>query len=378
MSADLTPTPSLATPQRRHLRLAQSGLAFAVLLLIQVLLLIEAHLGLIDGSAVAPYIAVSTLSSLGLYALVRTGWSERVSSEPSLSMPQMVVAQACTVWAYALAGPGRGALLPLMVLILAFGLFALKEETARGLALLGILMLAVVTGGLALRDPVAAPPATEAAHWLFTAVAMAAMSVLARRLGRMRQRLRERQSELSEALAQIKALATRDALTGLLNRRAMLEELQREARRAARHGHRLSLVLVDLDHFKRVNDSLGHRCGDRVLQTFASLAIEELRSTDRVGRWGGEEFLLMMPQTDPAEARAAVERIRQRLRRSRVDGAPESLVISFSAGLAWCHGEADVDAAIDRADLAMYAAKSAGRDRLISADEGLRRDAVQA
>lgn len=353
---------------RRRLRMAQSGLAFGVLLAMQVLLLIEAHAGLINPDPVPTFIAVSTLVSSTLYVLVRSGLSERISRDPSLSVPQMIVAMACTAWAYALAGPARAALLPLMPLILVFSMFVLNQASALGPVLLGSAMLALAAGALALDDPASYPPMIEAAHWLFTTVAMAAVNVLAGRLGRMRQRLRERQAELTEALAQIQALATRDALTGLLNRRAMMDELQSEARRMARQPKCMTLVLVDLDNFKRINDQLGHRMGDRVLQAFAEVARSGLRASDQVARWGGEEFLLMLPQSDPVYAVEAVERIRTALRAAPLAGAPSDLTVTFSAGLAVCIGEGDIEAAIERADLAMYRAKTGGRNRTEQAE----------
>ena len=357
--------PTLRTGRR--LRMAQSGLAFGILLAMQVMLLVEARAGLIDAEPLPTFVAVSTFVSLGLYGLVRSGLSERISREPSLSMPQMMVAMACTAWAYALAGPARGALLPLMPLILVFSMFALKQNTALGLVLAGTTMLGMATSALAWAEPAAHPPMIEAAHWLFTTVAMVSVNVLAGRLGRMRQRLRERQAELTEALAQIRALATRDALTGLLNRRAMMDELHREVRRRERQPQRLTLVLVDLDNFKRINDQLGHRMGDRVLQAFAEVSRASLRAADQVARWGGEEFLLMLPQSDHGTAVDAVERIRAALRTATIPGAPLDLMVTFSAGLAVCSEEGDIEAAIDRADLAMYRAKTEGRDRTVCA-----------
>jgi diguanylate cyclase (GGDEF)-like protein len=345
-----TPSPA-ASPQvwRKRLRLAQSGLAVGVLLLIQALLLLEVALGQARFGPVVWFVAVSTLAAWLLYYLVRSGLSERISREPSLSMPQMVDAMACVVWAYALAGPARGALLVLMPLILAFGLFALE----------------VRTGGLAWADPVGHPPRLEAEHWLFTAVAMGAVSVLAGRLGRMRARLRSQKAELSEALMRLQALAMRDSLTGLLNRRAMLDELRAEASLVDRGGAAMSVALVDLDHFKHINDTLGHQVGDRVLQRFAEVARQELRDADRLARWGGEEFLILLPQATPVQAAAILERIRVSLQNVTVEGAPAELSIAFSAGVVRCAGVAQLVSAIECADAAMYQAKTSGRNRTV-------------
>lgn len=361
VQSDISPSSGLAGRQR--LRAAQSGLAMAVLLLIHVLLLAEAAWSLVPIEPVQWFVACSMAGALALFGLVYSGWSERLSREPSLSLPQMVYAQGCTVWAYALAGPARGALLCLMPLVLSYGVFALDGRTVQRLTTLGIVMLAGVTASLAWLAPADHPWRLELAHWVFSAVAMASVSVLGRRLGRMRQRLRGQKAELSEALMRIQALAMRDSLTGLLNRRAMMDELRAEARRAERNGQAMSVALVDMDHFKAINDTLGHGVGDRVLQRFAEVARQELRDSDRLARWGGEEFLLLLPQASVVQTAATLERIRARLRETTLDGVSRELVITFSAGVARCVGDNEVEAAVELADVAMYRAKTSGRNR---------------
>lgn len=291
------------------------------------------------------------VGALALFGLVYSGWGERLSSEPSLSLPQMVYALGCTAWAYTLAGPARGALLCLMPLVLSYGVFALDGRTVQRLTALGIVVLGAVAAGLAWQAPADHPWRVELAHWVFSAVAMALISVLGRRLARMRQRLRGQKAELSEALMRIQALAMRDSLTGLLNRRA------------ERNGQVMSVALVDMDHFKSINDSQGHGVGDRVLQRFAEVARQELRDTDRLARWGGEEFLLLLPQATVVQAVATLERIRARLREAVIEGVSGELAITFSAGVARCTSDADVEAAVELADVAMYRAKTGGRNR---------------
>lgn len=365
MPAEIPPEAGASTSLagRQRLRVAQSGLAMAVLLLIHALLLAEVAWGLAAIDPVRWFVVCSMAGALLLFGLVHSGWSERLSREPSLSLPQMVYAQVCTAWAYALAGPARGALLCLMPLILSYGVFALEGRTVLWLTVLGSVMLGVVAAGLVWLAPLDHPWRVELAHGVFAAVAMASVSVLGRRLGRMRQRLRGQKAELGEALMRIQALAMRDSLTGLLNRRAMLDELRAEARRAERSGQPLSLALVDMDHFKSINDSLGHAVGDRVLQRFAEVARQELRDTDRLARWGGEEFLLLLPQATVVQAVATLERVRARLRGTTMDGVSRELVITFSAGVARCANDTEVEAAVELADLAMYRAKTGGRNR---------------
>jgi diguanylate cyclase (GGDEF)-like protein len=167
-------------------------------------------------------------------------------------------------------------------------------------------------------------------------------------------------------VAQVEQLVTRDALTGLVNRKQMQELLEREALRQARSGRAFCVVLVDLDHFKRINDQHGHPVGDEVLCAFARAAQAGLRETDTIARWGGEEFLLLMRETDPEPAgQVAVERLRQTIAAMRPSQAVPSLRFTFSAGVAQHRNGEPLAQTIAAADRALYAAKAAGRNRVV-------------
>jgi diguanylate cyclase len=302
------------------------------------------------------------------YLLVRSGWNQRLGVDPSLSVPSMLFAMVAVSWSYAITGPARGAVVGIMLLILLFGTFSLSVQQARLLTLLGFMMLGGVMLWKGLTDPQHYDSRVEVVHLVFAGIVMAGAAVLAQRISHLRRRLMEQRADLTSALERIQALATRDALTGLLNRRAMLDSMAKRVRDQARHGKHLSLALIDLDHFKRINDSLGHGAGDRVLQAFARVTEAELRGGDMVARWGGEEFLVMLPDTSPAQARHCIERIRLVLQAMPMEQIPEDLVVTFSAGLSLCRCEADIDAAIERADMALYRAKTGGRNRTEQAD----------
>ena len=163
-------------------------------------------------------------------------------------------------------------------------------------------------------------------------------------------------------------LATTDPLTGLLNRRALAERLTTEMERALRYDTSVALLLVDLDHFKRVNDTFGHLAGDGVLRVVSELLTEEARSTDLVGRYGGEEYLIVLPETDDVGARVLAERMRERVAghafRAWEDG--RTLQVTASIGIATFPSERieSVDDLVARADRALYRAKADGRDRV--------------
>jgi len=341
------------------MRVMQTLLGMPALLLMQVLLWVEHRVSGAPLEALGLYALLSWAGCAVFYALVRSGWSERLSSEASLSLPQMSFAMGCVVWAYWLAGPLRPALLLLMPLTLSFGIFALDDRRVRTLSALGIVG---VGGVVALRLPTqAAWPgvALDLAMWVFMAVTLVSIGVLARRMARMRERLRAQKSELREALERIQLLATRDALTGLLNRRAMMERLQS----LARGRQPMTLALADLDRFKQINDEHGHAVGDRVLQAFGLQAQQMFGKAGLVARWGGEEFLFALPGADETLLRMLLDDLRSRLAGHAHEGLPVSVRIGFSAGVAPCRALEELEEAIEQADQAMYRAKVAGRGR---------------
>ena len=167
-------------------------------------------------------------------------------------------------------------------------------------------------------------------------------------------------------LSQMEELARTDGLTGLLNRRAMEEALDEQLQRGRRHGEPAALLMLDIDHFKRINDAHGHAVGDAAIVALADTLRAGLRSLDRAARWGGEEFLVLLPQQDATAACAVAERLRAAL--ATLPG-PELPRFTVSVGVAsllpgdraWCDW-------LKRADDALYAAKAAGRDRVLAAD----------
>ena len=163
--------------------------------------------------------------------------------------------------------------------------------------------------------------------------------------------------EREDLIAEVESLARSDALTGLPNRRALDDVLPREMARALRAGSSLCLAIVDIDHFKSYNDTHGHLAGDAVLRDCAAAWDQELRGEDTILRYGGEEFLVILPDCGPDDAAEIVERLRA--------ATPDEQ--TCSAGLAvWKPGES-IDTIVGRADQALYAAKESGRDRLVSA-----------
>jgi diguanylate cyclase (GGDEF)-like protein len=176
-------------------------------------------------------------------------------------------------------------------------------------------------------------------------------------------------------------VSSRDALTGLYNRWFVVEKIDSEINRALRHGSPMSLLMLDIDHFKRVNDTWGHPAGDQVLQAIGKLLRESCRVYDVPGRYGGEEFCIVLPETKVGNTTVVAERIRHRLESTELPCGDTSIVVTASIGIAGMESADATDilspaALIDRADRALYTAKNRGRNRIETWEEALL-DAVE-
>ena len=201
----------------------------------------------------------------------------------------------------------------------------------------------------------------------------AGINDMAERIAFTQEDLRHKVVLATEELRQQKEAAERaariDALTGVANRRAFDEIAEHEVQRALRYGMPVSLVMIDLDHFKTINDSYGHQTGDAVLVSFARTVTQAVREVDVVGRWGGEEFLVLLPGTAAAEAMRAAERMRAALAECHLHLQGRRIHFTASFGVAEFNpAELSLYSLLDRLDGALYRAKAAGRNRVELAD----------
>ncbi len=177
--------------------------------------------------------------------------------------------------------------------------------------------------------------------------------------------LREYHMMLQSTNENLEKLATTDPLTEVWNRRSFMDRLQMEMQRAYRFEQRLTVAMLDADHFKRVNDTYGHSVGDQVLIGIAQAAKKRLRDIDVLGRLGGEEFALCLAQTPVDGGETVANRIREDIQKLKFTSGEEEFGVSVSIGIAeWTRGESATDA-LDRADKALYAAKESGRNRVV-------------
>ncbi len=180
----------------------------------------------------------------------------------------------------------------------------------------------------------------------------------------------ERIKRLETELGEVSELVYQDYLTGTLNRRGMEDAFEREFARAERHGMPVSIALLDVDHFKRLNDTYGHEAGDQALIHLANVVKEILRPTDTVARYGGEEFVIILPDTAADNAVKIMTRLQRELTKRFFLHDNNRILITFSAGVTQREGQESSDAMIARADGALYRAKQTGRNRVLLAQAG--------
>ena len=179
--------------------------------------------------------------------------------------------------------------------------------------------------------------------------------------------LKQSETALKNALEEVERLAITDSLTSLYNRRHLFELADREFQRARRYRIPLSIMMVDIDEFKRVNDTYGHAIGDQVLQGVAECCRKELRGVDVIGRYGGDEFVALLPETGLPAACQVAERLRRSIAERVLDTRAGRVAVTVSLGIAVMDDEhLTPETLIDRADKALYVAKQNGRNRVWS------------
>ena len=328
----------------------------------------SAQVGYMTPAAARLMIALHVIGMVAFYPWVRSGHTAKFQ-DSGLIMPQMIWGSCLTALGYLLNPQLRVAYLQSLCLVHLFGLFTLRPWQ---LVVTGAVSISLLLGMLGAMRHQAGPtfhPGEETFKVVFACFIVGLITWMSIVHSRVRGRLSLRKKALALAVSQVHELVTRDGLTGLFNRKHMQELLAREHGRQLHTGQPFCVALIDLDHFKHVNDTYGHQIGDEVLRSFAAAAQGTLRETDILGRWGGEEFLVLMPDTTmEPHAQVAMER----LRRLMMDVCPAesapALRITFSAGVAAHRVDQSVEQTVARADRALYQAKHNGRNATVLAD----------
>ena len=304
-----------------------------------------------------------------IYALlVASGLNQRLR-DPSIMVPGVLWGVMAQLLVVAMAPQIVFPYLVNVFTVFAFGMLWLRLKQAAGVWALAMVGSAAV---LYLNEAGLGVAATSNFELLLTWAFLSA--ILSRTLGLtvyangLRARLGESRRKLAAALDQIRELVHHDELTKALNRRSLIARLEEELSRSQRTQVPFCVAMLDLDEFKHVNDLFGHPTGDAVLRQFVAAAQDTMRKTDVFGRYGGEEFMMILTASGKAGADGAVERVRQAAATYAWDRIAPGLELTVSAGLAEFRQGESVEQLINRADAALYEAKRGGRNRLVIAD----------
>lgn len=307
----ITPPIDAREAKRQGHRMRMSRMPIVNSIIQSSVLALFAVAGTIPMRIAVAFFLVSMGSTVAIYAFIRSGLNLKLRDK-GLLVPQILISGGIQLGFLFLA-PNL-AVLFLLSLFVIFG-FGVIQFTPRQFTI-GWLIFGIVTG-MALwlvRERFGYPGVSGveiALVWLFFVLALRQQTLVGAQFGHLRNQVSEKNQQLQASLAQIEELASHDYLTGVLNRRCLIEKLEAELQRAHRTGHPFCFVMVDLDHFKEVNDNFGHPIGDAVLKQISGCANQSLRALDRFGRLGGEEFGIVLPATRLDQGMIAMERLRK-------------------------------------------------------------------
>jgi diguanylate cyclase (GGDEF)-like protein len=344
---------------RRYL--IASGTTLLVVLLFSICYLA----GLMPAWVLAAGVGFAAFRVVLFYALFRTGLNQRFR-DPSLTTEQILLATLNVAFVMFCAEQTRAALLPVYVIPFLFGVFRLRTKEFFVLGLVVLLIFGAMEYLSVRSDLANADHVRDFVDFAVVAVVVPWFAVFGGYVNSLRAELGASNRKLKGALEQIEKIAIRDELTGLYNRRFLMEFLERESSRAQRTGGAYSVCMLDIDHFKSVNDEFGHGAGDAVLRHFAVIAAEGMRAVDVLGRLGGEEFLMVLPDTEIEGATSSAERLRKAVESGAFPGLPSGRRVMVTAGVARSRPKETPSALLARADKALYEGKAAGRNRVVS------------
>jgi diguanylate cyclase len=362
------PKPTLKVLSRRVRQRRQIQAMIAASYLVDALiLLLYARAGAIPTVVAPAYLACGLLAVAGYLVLSETGFTERFKDHYFVA-PQ-TFANLAIMLAFIYVAPEIGVMF-LCALFVVFNFGSLRS-TAWQTATLWTAMVAGLAALFLLTDkPIGIPhdtPMERLATMLMFAFTIGRCMFLGIFSSSMRQSLYQSGQKLKEAYRRIEELAELDELTGSFNRRCIMRMLEEEITRSQRGGTPCSIALIDLDWFKRINDAYGHPTGDEVLRTFAITSFANIRAIDRFGRYGGEEFLLVLPDTAEDAAFRMLDRLRAIIAELDWSAFSPGMQVTISAGVATLRQNETSDNFLARADSALYASKARGRNRITTA-----------
>ena len=359
--------PARVLSRRARQRRQIQGMIAASYLIDSLILLLYARAGSIP-TTIAPAFAATGLLSVAFYlVLSETGVTERFKDHYFV-LPQLCISAAIML-AFAYIAPEVGGMF-LCLLFLVFNFGSLRSTPRQSAIVWTVTTLGVAALFLLTDKPIGLPHGSQLERFvtmLMFAVTIGSCMFLGIFSSSMRQSLYQSGQKLKEAYRRIEELAELDELTGSFNRRCIMRHLEEEIARSGRLNNPCSIALIDLDFFKRINDVHGHPTGDEVLRTFAITVFANIRTIDRFGRYGGEEFLLVLPDTPQESAAQMLDRLRAIIAELDWSAFSPGMRVTMSAGVATLRRDENSDTFLARADRALYAAKAQGRNRITSA-----------
>jgi len=360
-------------PVQQALRLRRVVLGFVSYLFTLTLVGIYCWLGYYGPNILINYFCTVVVLNITFYMAIKTNFNLRFS-DPSMTLAQICLSILPGLYVMYHAQQSRGVFLLLCVSAAMYGLFQFRTRDF-------IIMTLVIVGGYAaliallyVRRPSETILQVEILQLFALGATLLQFSVLGSYIFGLRKKVKDkykelgaRNAELETALARIEELAMRDELTGVFNRRFLMETIRNEKLRCERNGSAFSICILDADLFKEVNDRHGHLAGDQILQAIAKTAQGAMRQSDFFGRYGGEEFVMVLTGTLVEGAMITAERVRTRIEALRFPAIDPGLHVTVSIGIAESRFFEETALTFKRADEALYRAKQAGRNRSVIA-----------
>jgi diguanylate cyclase (GGDEF)-like protein len=322
--------------------------------------------GTIPGWIAPVYAAAATVVSVGAYAVIASGLNLKLR-DPSLVMPLVVVGILMQLGVVLEAPQITFPFLANLFTVYSFGMMWLSLRNSLIIWLLSVIGIGVVfyltRSGVSIHYPTTFEMVLM---WLYFSLILGRCLLLSVTANDMRAHLADSRHDLAILLDKVQQLATHDELTGAFNRRYLVERLEIERKRAERSNGSFVVAMIDLDHFKHVNDSFGHGVGDEVLRVLVSAVQDTMRDTDVFGRFGGEEFLMILVDSSIELASKTMNRIRATIASRDWSLLVPDLPITMSVGIADHLNGETIEQLLTRADTALYEAKDAGRNIVVA------------
>lgn len=352
----------------QRLRKRRLGMSFASYTVTFTVVLFFCYQQMIPLRVAGHFALFSLVVNAALWLLIHSNINLRLR-DPSMTALQMIICQWPALWVmfFLEAGQARAIFLLITIVPALYGILALNVRSFILVSIGFLIQYSALHLALWLYRPQVMNTELELIQSFAFVLVLAEVALIGGFISGLRGKLRLRNRELKNAMGRIQELVNIDELTGIYNRRRIFQVLNEESNRYRRAPGAFSVGILDVDFFKQINDTHGHQAGDKILRQLASSVTDDLRVIDSFGRYGGEEFLLILPQTTLAGAEIKAERIRSSIEALRFDDLPADISITVSIGLAEFQAGETTDDTLARADKALYQAKESGRNRVISA-----------